>query len=403
MNFFEKFEQAKYEFTYGEEDDPENRNVLQVGLVAWFYLDKAYTQENRARMAQAFRLYQQEYGDKLKTGYFDDPNKMLDYTPKNTHNFAERITNSYGDNCDFFWCSTDGFDHAGDYWVGAGSPAGWYELAHSRISYFGFYLPVSELKDTSYLAALLKQFCIILQPMHGLMGLGVQQCFENHRYQHLEYEIGQEFLGIDIPGGLTDKRLRNGLRTINWQTFFNTQWLDKLGGIAHLKSVLPMQGIEITEYLGGVIIQAGEYPELGWIKDNPYPSLYLAVNEALKLIRAPEIDSLGYGSIAGEIRFDKRSTQEWLARFDKEPYTPPESLPSAPVEKAKERVTRYTDEIAPYTGRWGCIVNGTSQFVHLEAGKKLPFFEDKKGKKHHANWSLLERDDKGSVFIEAED
>ncbi|EMT6384464.1 hypothetical protein LHV18_01085 [Providencia rettgeri] len=102
MNFFEKFEQAKYEFTYGEEDDPENRNVLQVGLVAWFYLDKAYTQENRARMAQAFQLYQQEYGDKLKTGYFDDPNKVLDYTPKNAHNFAERITNSYGDNCDFF-------------------------------------------------------------------------------------------------------------------------------------------------------------------------------------------------------------------------------------------------------------------------------------------------------------
>ncbi|WP_171964804.1 type VI immunity family protein, partial [Cronobacter sakazakii] len=40
------------------------------------------------------------------------------------------------------------------------------------------------------------------------------------------------------------------------------------------------------------------------------------VNKVLKPIRAPEIGSLGYGSIAGEIRFDDSSTARWLARFD---------------------------------------------------------------------------------------
>jgi len=29
----------------------------------------------------------------------------------------------------------------------------------------------------------------------------------------------------------------------------------------------------------------------------------------------------------------------------------------------------------------------------------MPEFEDKYGKKHRACWSLLERDDKGSVFV----
>lgn len=70
------------------------------------------------------------------------------------------------------------------------------------------------------------------------MGLGIQQCYEEERYQHLEYDIGQEFPGIDIPGGLTDKRLRNGVRTINWQTFFNDEWLGKLGGMSYLRGAL---------------------------------------------------------------------------------------------------------------------------------------------------------------------
>ncbi|WP_312241236.1 phage baseplate assembly protein V [Pantoea sp.] len=35
-------------------------------------------------------------------------------------------------------------------------------------------------------------------------------------------------------------------------------------------------------------------------------------------------------------------------------------------------------------------------------GERLPEFEDKHGRKHPVCWSLLERDDKGSVFVIAE-
>lgn len=42
MDFFEKFKPAEYEFTYGAEEDSEHHNALQVGLVAWFYLDKGH-------------------------------------------------------------------------------------------------------------------------------------------------------------------------------------------------------------------------------------------------------------------------------------------------------------------------------------------------------------------------
>ena len=322
MDFFEKFKQAEYEFTYGAEDDPEHHNALQVGLVACFYLDKGYTQENRARIAEAYQLYHHAYGDKLKWGYINDPNKDRYYANIPGEKFKQIIANSFGDGLFFKWYSDKGFLYASDYSVSTGSMASWFESVHKTVSYFCFSLPVSELKNKEYLVKLVHDLCAILQPLHGLMGLGIQHCYEEERYQHLEYDIGQEFLGVDIPGGLTDNKMRNGLRSINWQTFFNNEWLEKLGGMSYLCGTLSDPAIKIIPYQGGVIIRAGEWPELGWVKDNPYPEHYIKVNKVLKPIRAPKIDSLGYGSIAGEVRFDSHSTAKWLSRFDVE-------LPSA--------------------------------------------------------------------------
>lgn len=395
MDFFEKFKQAEYEFTYGAEDDPEHHNALQVGLVAWFYLDKGYTQENRAKIAEAYQLYHHEYGDKLKWGYIGDPNKDRDYSTISAKEFKATIANSFGDDFDFDWYSNKGFRYASDYYVSVGSPAGWYETIHRRVSYFGFYLPIYELKNKQHIEQLLLQFCTILNPLHGIMGLGIQQCQERERYQHLEYDIGQEFLGLDITNSKTNKYSREGIRSVNWYTFFNNEWLDKLGGLSYLCGALSDPAIKIIPYVGGVIIQAGEWPELGWVNDNPYPEIYIKVNNVLKPIRAPIIGSLGYGSIAGEIRFDSNSTAKWLSRFDVE--LPP--LAIAPVIQDPVRIKCWTDETAPHAGQWAAIVNGTTQYIQTREGQKMPMFEDKHGKKHRACWSLLKRDDQGSVYI----
>ncbi|WP_409310929.1 type VI immunity family protein [Pectobacterium sp. B1J-3] len=152
--------------------------------------------------------------------------------------------------------------------------------------------------------------------MHGLAGLGVQQCYESENYEHLEYEIAQAFSAVDIPNSHTWETGRDGIRSVNWYTFVQDSWLEKLGGIAGLRQQLDDERIALLPYEGGVMIRAGEWPELGWNKVNPYPELYVKVNQMLKPIRAPEICSMGYGSIAGEIRFDKTSTAAWLARFD---------------------------------------------------------------------------------------
>ncbi|ELY6169896.1 DUF3396 domain-containing protein, partial [Cronobacter sakazakii] len=79
MDFFEKFKQAEYDFTYGAEDGPEHHNALQVGIVARFYLDKGYTKENREHIAEAWQLFHNEFGHYLKWGCVNDPNKEIAY------------------------------------------------------------------------------------------------------------------------------------------------------------------------------------------------------------------------------------------------------------------------------------------------------------------------------------
>ncbi|WP_255414166.1 Imm72 family immunity protein, partial [Rahnella sp. AA] len=63
------------------------------------------------------------------------------------------------------------------------------------------------------------------------------------------------------------------------------------------------------------------------------------------------------------------------------------------------RITAFGGEISPHTGRWGTFIDGSLRYVHLKQGQKLPDYEDKEGKLHRALWSLLERDDKGNIFV----
>ena len=146
MDFFEQFEQARWEFTYGAPDN-ENLNALQVGLVAYFYIDQGYLPEKRQAMAEAFALYHQEFGDKLKWGYYNDPNYPKHYHKLSLKEHQAKITEEGSDQMDFFWSSEEGFLCASDYRIAADSSAAWFEYIHHTTSYISFYLPISVLQE----------------------------------------------------------------------------------------------------------------------------------------------------------------------------------------------------------------------------------------------------------------
>lgn len=69
------------------------------------------------------------------------------------------------------------------------------------------------------------------------------------------------------------------------------------------------------------------------------------------------------------------------------------------LQAEKQRITCWSGAPAPFDGRWASIVNGTTQYIQTRTGQVMPESEGRDGKKHRACWSLLERDDKGCVFI----
>ncbi|MCO6548961.1 MAG: DUF3396 domain-containing protein, partial [Gilliamella sp.] len=316
QQLLDEYQQNYNKFTYGHYLDPDNiEDAIKTGLVGCFYLDKAYKPEKRQAIGQVLALYDKYWGDKLKHGFFNaNPNKLYPYQAFSLAQKLELINEYALDTLNFYWSNVDNLDFTPEYLIKTFSSPEWYEKVHKEISYVQFYLPINELKSfgVDSLVELIGQISQILQPMHGFFGLGIQHSHEYYDYQYLEYELAHKYLGLDISNVESDLRFRGGFKCINWLTILSNQLVtDKLGSLDELKQRNQDEAITFYPYKGGVVVRAGEVPELGDVSRNPYPKHYVNVNALLKPARAPEIASLGFGSINGEIRFNNRTSKEW--------------------------------------------------------------------------------------------
>lgn len=77
-------------------------------------------------------------------------------------------------------------------------------------------------------------------------------------------------------------------------------------------------------------------------------------------------------------------------------------------EAQGKRIQCRTGEQCPHSGQWATLAGGHQQFTYARAGQKMPEAEVFKGgfgpaTFTQANWSLLDRDDDGSVFVVSPD
>lgn len=383
--FFEAFEEARHELTIGDEDAPE-LNVLQPGLVAVFFLDKSY--ERREAISRVLAMYCERYGDKMKWGYFSDDMRNRTWDSKMLAMCQQYLVGDPANAVYFRWSSEVGFGYVGDYTIDAFSDTGWFEQVHKSLSYLRFYLPVEELADggTQQLQEFLSAVCDLLKPIHGYMGLGIQQSHDDNPFQAMEYELAQEFNGLEVASPLSLDELRAGFKSINWYTILDQQWIDKLGGAESLRTQFNDERIQLIPYAHGLIVKAGEWPELGWVKRNPFPELYVKVNRVLKPVRAPELECLHNGSIAGEARFSPRSSNLWLRRFDDAPEAPP--TPAGPSPRGKvvslspaaksDRLRCEAGQPCPRAGFWFTPAQVGSRRL-FKPGEVMPEFKSDYG------------------------
>ncbi|QMR41587.1 DUF3396 domain-containing protein [Klebsiella aerogenes] len=264
-------------------------------------------------------------------------------------------------------------------------------------------LPLSLLQEPDGQAryqAWLMWLCDTFAVESGYAGLSFVLPYAFERMFPYEYKLAQRFPGVmvDSLGTLEGGDAVHGLKGPCWYTILGNSWLGKLGGaekLAHRLKNTPE--IEMLPYNGGVILKAGELPpSLGEAKTEELPPLLVKVNQLIKPVRYDGHNGLHFYSEYENFQFEKESSMAWFARFDEASA----ALDKEDGGKSWEpvRITCWSGEKSPFDGRWATIVNGTTQYTQTRGGQFLPEFEDKHGQKHRASWSLLERDDGGSVF-----
>lgn len=323
--FFKDFNAHRWDFTIVDEED-EEQPVLQVGLVATFYLVNAYLPVRRKHIAEAFELYCKHFGEQLVWGYMGSEKIITqDFCPQ-TMNLCLSYIQSDGlaDSASFMWSSQQGFQHPGKYMFEAILPVEWFERIHNSLTTIRFYLPAEEIKGSGriHFEKLILDMCKILRPLHGTAGLGIQNSYEIQNYQHIEYELLEQYRGIDLTLLIANETWRTGYSNLNWYTYLAHHWVSKLGKTEDLLEQLNDVRIGILPYEWGTIFRAGDWPALGKANVDPRPELYVMVNEVLKPLRVSNIGSLHYGSIAGEVRLNERTSNQWLRRFDLPKDTP---------------------------------------------------------------------------------
>ncbi|WP_158685930.1 type VI immunity family protein [Achromobacter spanius] len=318
-DFFKEFAAERWYFTFADEED-NTLLVQQVGIVAIFHLVDAYLPVRRKGIAEAFSLYHELYGDKLKGGYREDKRMIVrPFAKMDFEAYRDYIVGTSPMNVVEFKCmSRLSLGHVSDYMFGVYSPAGWYEQVHKPLTTVRAYLPVDELvgEGKARFEDFLLQCCALLRPLHGAAGLGIQECHDWEDYQTLEHETAWAYRGVDICGPTGDKNLRKGYKNLNWYTFLAHHWIATLGTPEELKTKINDERVALLPYKWGTAIRAGDWPALGKAETDPTPELYVKVNNAIRSLRVQDVESLHYGSIAGEVRFNPLTSNLWLRRFD---------------------------------------------------------------------------------------
>ncbi|EMV7335160.1 type VI immunity family protein [Pseudomonas aeruginosa] len=370
-DFFSEFDAERWYFTFMDEDD-NTLPVQQVGIVAVFHLVDAYLPVRRKGIAEAFTLYHEFYGDKLKGGYREDKGMTIrPFTKLRFESYQDYIVNtSPMDAVEFKCMSRLSLGHVSDYMFGAFSPEGWFEKIHKTFTTVRFYLPVEEIRGEgkARFESFLLKCCALLRPLHGAAGLGIQECHDWEDYQSIEYETAWAYRGVDVCGPTGNEEWREGYSNLNWYTFLAHHWIASLGMHEELKVKLDDERIALLPYEWGTAIRAGVWPALGKAQTDPRPDLYVKVNNAIRSLRVQDIGSLHYGSIAGEVRFNPLTSNLWLRRFD----TPEEIRKvidaSGKVQTSERYFVRMSSgTLCPWPGTWICEEEpsqGRQEFWH---------------------------------------
>ncbi len=291
-----------------------DRVVVQIGLLATLYFPNDNQSRIREAVLNCFDQYREVVGEHLR---WSKHPKTFAYHPIDSDKVpAPRAWLADLDDVmawEFEWRGGEDAESASHFSVKAFSPATW----ECPLGYFKVALPITWYADNEGdFPSLVVDLCEEISPLHGYGGFGILESPSptvEHHYEPAVFTLAERFAGLEVDYPVTSLlHLQEGVKGVNWLTVLGERWLGSLGGIDELGRKLG-EDFDLHAFSGGVVIQAGPRPQLGNVQTGKRIELYCKAASVLMPVRVREHGSFHH---AGEGRFNRQTTEQWLARFD---------------------------------------------------------------------------------------
>lgn len=295
--------------------DSDGHTVIDIGIIATFYLEKGWDKDVKAAVSKCFEHYQSIFGTLLRWANNTQKKGWVRTNSRQMMSPADLFAlESIHENTpwEFHYHGGDFSEDASQYSIhGMGRP----QWEKDDISYLSITVPRDWfLEHRKYFIQLVLDWCEQLEPLHGYAGLGL---VESPSYaivnRHATQAIGlaRRFIGLELDYPYFHViYLKNGLKGINWLTIIGNDFFSqKKDSDSILKNVRDV--LKTYNFSKGLVIQAAELPTTGDINKNLFPENYKEVNKILRPWRISR--HCRFHDLSG---FDQAASEAWLARFD---------------------------------------------------------------------------------------
>ncbi|KGM26036.1 hypothetical protein KS18_22625 [Photorhabdus luminescens] len=321
METSDYFAQLKSQLTAFTFLNGDGLTVSRLGISITLFFKQGYTPEKKQRILACYRRFREEFGTHLRF-HTHELKGLKKYSPENIVKVEEGILNQKK-NQPSSWDVSDARNlyEAPRYlmhYLDSDEDDG-----DDSSSYLSLVLPWDYLKEQEGMTrfmAWLDFLCEQLEPDWGDCGYCLVLPRDYHDYFPLEYQLALRYPALQVNSTVhtTLDDYAHSIRSINWITLLSKRFVNRLGGEYWIRQVLrPYRDVVMTSYSNGLIIRAGQYPDLTPLPGS-VPESYCAINQLIRPIRfvPGEGDSLHF---YGEGHFDDISTQAWYARYDRGP------------------------------------------------------------------------------------
>lgn len=360
MTTLQELEDLLPDYQYVDGD----RVVLTVGIRATFYFWGGHTAIKRKALVECVEAYEQAYGKELAWAFDAEQHKVVPFASMPALRKLVQAMDE-DDQVEWYVSSGDDDEAVGEYRISALTERGWQSGEMSVVS---FTLP----RDHAFVPEKRKQlqelahlFASKLAAFHGHIGLAAVSTYEQYQYQSDEIDVATRYKGLFIEYPAIDvSQAHNGLKSVDWVTFIGKQFAERMGGLDVVSMALNAKAIAFEETTEGLLVYAGAEPDIAPVERGS-PSQLAMVNDVLRPLRNGAFGSMGFGSIDGELRFNRCTSDLWIRRLDAPDIWPPGTfigLPREPISaRPGKRQKIKTGDSCSIHGRYRLTATGKAE------------------------------------------